>query len=83
MVVSSADQLNSDENGEPFRWVSEKHFLFVFLWELTVLPRLKGLRSPVRKVHLQLKNILPERFGFKVRNEYMEMMIRKKGNLWT
>ena len=33
MVVSNTEQLTTDENGEPFRWVSEKYFLFVILSE--------------------------------------------------
>ena len=33
MIVSNTEQLSTDENGEQFRWVSEKYFLFVILSE--------------------------------------------------
>ena len=58
MVVSSADQLNSDEKGEPFRWVSENHFLFAILLELTVLPGLKRLLFCQKSIFTTEKTVL-------------------------
>ena len=45
MVVSNTEQLSTDENGEQFRWVSEKYFLFCHSFrKLTVLP---GFKRPL------------------------------------